>query len=262
MPEPVHKRQLTSTVYATLLVDSPQTWACPYVSLCSSYVRLMTGSLGHLPRSPGTGEGGDCWSWPMGVEAKGTPRVCHREWNKTPASLGYPLLVYKNSTLDSTHIGLPLAVLFHQKVDPSKGCSGCHKTWFLVKNAFSWKPKKLTKSTVRIGNVSLVQNSTKYPQRASEVSGENSNKIWSLKVWNKPLLAPVPYRAFFGLMGLSNVSLCLADRLEPGVLCPYRPYRHVLQRGDYLCLADRFCNIICLLISQNNYDVKEKLYVV
>jgi len=38
-------------------------------------------------RSPGTGEGGDWWSWPMGVKAKGIPRVCnyravpaHRNW--------------------------------------------------------------------------------------------------------------------------------------------------------------------------------------
>jgi len=204
--------------------------------VCWSYVRLVTESMGHLPRSPGTGEGGDWWSWPMGVKAKGTPRVCHREWNKTPASLGYPLSVFnKNSTLNSTHIGLPRAVLFHQKVDPSEGCSGCGH--FLVRNAFSWKPKKLTQSTVRIGDVSLVQNSTKHPQRASEVSGENSYKILSLKVWNKTLLAPVPFRAFFGLMGLSNLSLCLAERLEPGLLCLYRPYRHVLQRRDHRAQA-------------------------
>ena len=32
---------------------------------------------------------------------------------------------------------------------------------FLYENASSWKPKKPTKSTVRIGDVSLVQNSTK-----------------------------------------------------------------------------------------------------
>ena len=35
--------------------------------------------LGHLPRSPGTGEGGDLWSWPMSVKAKGIPRVCQGE---------------------------------------------------------------------------------------------------------------------------------------------------------------------------------------
>ena len=28
---------------------------------------------------PGTGEGGDWWSWPMGVKAEGTPRVCQGE---------------------------------------------------------------------------------------------------------------------------------------------------------------------------------------
>ena len=45
---------------------------------------------------------------------------------------------------------------FFQKVDPSEVCFGCHRRHFLVKNAFSWKPKKLTKSTVRISDVSLV----------------------------------------------------------------------------------------------------------
>jgi len=53
---------------------------------------------------------------------------------------------------------------------------------------------------VRIGDVSLVQNSTKHPQCASEVNGENSCEILSLKVWNKAPLAPVPFRAFCGIM--------------------------------------------------------------
>jgi len=43
-------------------------------------------------------------------------------------------------------------------------------------------PEMLTKSTVRIGDASLVQNSTKHPQSASEVNGENSCEILSLKV--------------------------------------------------------------------------------
>jgi len=42
--------------------------------------------------------------------------------------------------------------------------------------------KKLTQSTMRIGDVSLVQNSIKHPQCVSEVSGENSCVILSLKV--------------------------------------------------------------------------------
>ena len=53
---------------------------------------------------------------------------------------------------------------------------------------------------MKIGDVSLVQNSTKHPQFASELSGENSCEISSLKVWNKPSLAPVPFGAFFGFM--------------------------------------------------------------
>ena len=50
-------------------------------------------------------------------------------------------------TLNSFSRGSPL----HQKMDPSEGCFGYHKRHFLSKNAFSWKPKKLTKSIVRIG---------------------------------------------------------------------------------------------------------------
>jgi len=53
---------------------------------------------------------------------------------------------------------------------------------FSTKTHFPEKPKKLTKSRVRIGEVSLVQNSTKHPQRASEVSEENSNNFFLLKV--------------------------------------------------------------------------------
>ena len=46
----------------------------------SLYVRVAWGWwLGHFPRSPGTGEGGDWWSWPMGVKAKGMLRVCQGE---------------------------------------------------------------------------------------------------------------------------------------------------------------------------------------
>jgi len=41
----------------------------------------------------------------------------------------------------------------------------------------------------------------KIPRRASEVSGRNSFEISSLKVCNKPTLAPMPFRAFFGLQG-------------------------------------------------------------
>jgi len=70
----------------------------------------------------------------------------------------------------------------------------------LYENAFSWKFKKLNKSIVWIGDQNLVQNSTKHTQCASEVSGENSCKILSLKVWNNPPLAPVPFGEFFGLM--------------------------------------------------------------
>ena len=48
--------------------------------------------------------------------------------------------------------------------------------------------------------VILVQNSTNIPECASEVSGENSCEILSLKIWNKHTLAQVPFRGFFRLM--------------------------------------------------------------
>jgi len=44
------------------------------------------------------GEGGDWWSWPMGVIAEGIPRGFQGLF--TSVSLGYPLSVFnKNSTL-------------------------------------------------------------------------------------------------------------------------------------------------------------------
>jgi len=56
--------------------------------------------LGHLLRFPRTGKGGDWWSWPKGIKAKGTQ--CFPLWIKlTSTSMGYPLSVFnKNSTLE------------------------------------------------------------------------------------------------------------------------------------------------------------------
>jgi len=68
-----------------------KTWACPYVSLCLS---TWDWWLGPLPRSPGMGEGGDWWSWPMGVIAEGVLRGCQGLF--APVSLGYPLSVFNN----------------------------------------------------------------------------------------------------------------------------------------------------------------------
>ena len=48
--------------------------------------------LAPLPRSSGMGEGGDWWSWPMGVIAKGNLRGCQGLF--TPLSLGYQLWVF------------------------------------------------------------------------------------------------------------------------------------------------------------------------
>ena len=85
---------------------------------------------------------------------------------------------------------------YGQKLDPS-GCvldgtfsfsTLCTKTHFTK--------KKLTKRSVRIGDVSLVQNSTKHPQRASEVSEENSCKIFHSKFETKPPWRMCHFEAF------------------------------------------------------------------
>jgi len=101
----------------------------------------------------------------------------------------------------------------------SRGGVNVTKLHFLVKNAFSWKPKNLSKSTVRIGNVSLVQNSTKHPQRASEVSEEDSCKNHS------------KFRGFFGLM-------------------TYRPTQSII----YVLLQVNRFQKIDLLIAQYKYS--------
>jgi len=71
-----------------------QTWACPYVSLCSS---TLTDKL-HLFTSNFRGR--RLVSWLRGVTAKawGIPWVC--DCVATPASMGYPLWIFnKNSTV-------------------------------------------------------------------------------------------------------------------------------------------------------------------
>jgi len=62
------------------------------------------------------------------------------------------------------------------------------------------KTKKADQKHSENWRVSLVQNSTNIPECASEVSGENSCEILSLKVSNKHTLAQVPFRGFVGLM--------------------------------------------------------------
>jgi len=64
--------------------------------------------------------------------------------------------------------------------------------------------KKADKKHCQNWRVSLVQNSTNIPECASEVSGENSCEISSLKVSNNPPLALAPFRAFFWPNGESR----------------------------------------------------------
>jgi len=71
--------------------------------------------LGPLPRSPGMGEGGDWWSWPMGDIAKGILRGCQGLF--TPVSLGYPLSVFnKNSTLKADRSATWPASVQHSQI--------------------------------------------------------------------------------------------------------------------------------------------------
>jgi len=70
----------------------------------SLYVRVAWDWwLGHLPRSPETGEGGDWWSWPMGVKAEGTSRVqvCHREFEKNASILGIHTISFQKTLLST-----------------------------------------------------------------------------------------------------------------------------------------------------------------
>ena len=69
----------------------------------------------------------------------------------------------------------------HQKVDPSEGCFGCHKTAFSVQKRIFLKTKKADQEQCETWRGSLVQNSTIIPECASEVSGENSCEILSLQ---------------------------------------------------------------------------------
>ena len=59
----------------------------------SMFELLETGDW-DLFRFPGTGEGGDWWSWPMGVKAEVTPRGCHGEWNNTRI-VGMPTITFQ-----------------------------------------------------------------------------------------------------------------------------------------------------------------------
>ena len=68
--------------------------------------------------------------------------------------------------------------------------------------------------------MSLIQNSTNIPECASEVTGENSCEIVSLKVCNKPTLAQVPLRGFFGLMVLSHKQNTQTPLPQRGVCGP------------------------------------------
>jgi len=74
---------------------------------------------------------------------------------------------------------------------------------FLYENAFSWKPKKLTKSSVRIG----------------EVSEENSCKIFQLKVWNKLPLTHVPFPFFLLVWSRHTANAPSTAETHTGGVC-------------------------------------------
>ena len=120
-------------------------------------------------------------------------------------------------------------------------------------NAFSWKPKKLTQSTLRISDVRLVQNFTKHPPSASEVSGENSCEILSLKVWNKPHLAPVPVGSFFGLL-LWHLNCQFPQSDDPVLRVSFATFRGKVTHeiGIRLRLNHPLNAIGCILIPNLN----------
>jgi len=65
------KRRLTWTIYATPLMTRTTHLG---LSIRVSMFEHVDWWLEHLPRSPGMGEGGEWWIWPMGVIAEGIPR--------------------------------------------------------------------------------------------------------------------------------------------------------------------------------------------
>jgi hypothetical protein len=117
----------------------------------------------------------------------------------------------------------------------SEGCFWCHKTAFSRQERIFLKTKKADQKHCENWRVSLVQNSTNIPECASEVSGENSCEISSLKVWNKPTLAQVPFQCFFGLMeSLSNWRKTITFPQPCVLLCFIKPIlgnRYVRFRG-------------------------------
>jgi len=74
--------------------------------------------LGPLPRSPGMGEGGDWWIWPMGVIAEGISRGCHCE-SIIPRVLG--ILV--------THYQFSIKTLLSKKIKKSEKQKNPYEIW-------------------------------------------------------------------------------------------------------------------------------------
>jgi len=130
------KRWLTWTVYAT---PSPlmTLTADLGLSIRVSMFEHVDWWLGPLSRSPGMGEGGDCWSWQMCVIAKGIPRGC--QGLSTPVSLGYPLSVFnKNSTLKTSFVQWTWPV----NLMPTRSWSPNWQSaviWDLVRGVQSWE---------------------------------------------------------------------------------------------------------------------------
>jgi len=95
-----------------------QTWACPYVSLCSS---MSTGDW-DLFRVPWNGRGRRLVELTNGCYSRGDFQVLPTVFKVTPLSLGYSLSVFnKNSTLNSKRTNFSFAgilALLHNSVYP------------------------------------------------------------------------------------------------------------------------------------------------
>ena len=128
------QRRLTWMVYATPLMTLTTDLGLSIRVSIFEHVDLW---LGPLPRSPGMGEGGDWWSWPMGVIAKGIPRGCQGLF--TTASLGYPLSVFnKNSPLKTSfvHWTWPINLMPTRSWSPNWQSA---VIWALVRGVQSWE---------------------------------------------------------------------------------------------------------------------------
>jgi len=109
--------------------------------------------------------------------------------------------LFYRTLLQKRPVNLRSLVIHLTKKWSFRGCFRWYVLALSVRKRIFLKTKKADQKQCENWRVSLVQNATNIPECASEVTGENSCGILSLKVWSKTPLAKVHFQGFFGLMG-------------------------------------------------------------